>query len=241
MSLLLTETLTETVDRVNEAMFWNRPMAKADRERAARLIAARQGLQGAYANTFALSDEEKEQGLRLFTGERIHSASMRHVIGQEACRALRWLDVPAGKEALKRASVELAKCVGPAAPTDKKPDDGQLYWLWPYRGGTYCCGTCSVGFWRHLTAGGYDETEKRLERGMKCLKACRRQGGDYRVFPLWYTLSALIEMDVKPAIEEMRYAAPQCEMLLKKRVGTSVWSQRRAEVARRVLAKVRAR
>lgn len=238
MSLLQAESLSQTVDLVNEAMFWNRPMAKADRDRAARLIAARQGLPGAYAHTFALSDEEKREGLRLFTGERIHSASMRHVIGQEACRALRWLDVPAGREALKRASAELAKCLGPAAPTDSKPDDGQEHWLWPYRGGTYCCGTCSVGFWRHLTAGGYDEMEKRLQRGMKCLKACRRPGGDWRVFPLWYTLSALIEMDVKPAIEEMRYAAPQCESLLKKRIGESPSSQRRAEVARRVLARV---
>lgn len=238
MSTAIAERLSDSVDQVNEAMFYGREITKAERERLARVIASRQGLPGAYAGTFALTDEEKSEGLRLFTGERIQSASMRHVIGQEACRALRWLNAPAGAEALKRASGELARCVGPAAPTDKKPDDGRQHWLWPYRGGTYCCGTCSVGFWRHLTAGGYDEMEKRLARGMKCLKACRRPGGDWRVFPLWYTLSALIEMEFKPALEEMRYAAPQCEALLKRRVGGSAWSQRRAETARRVLAKV---
>ena len=64
---------------------------------------------------------------------------------------------------------------------------------------------------RHLTAGGYDDPERRLDRAMKCLNTCRKGDSQWRVFPFWYTLSALIEMDTKAATAEMRYAAPKCE------------------------------
>jgi hypothetical protein len=238
MSLIHEQSLSLTVDAVNEAAFFGREIAAHERRRTAGWIAGRQGLDGAYAGTFALFEEERREGIRLFTGERATGASARHIIGQEACRALRWLNDRAGAEALARASASLARCVGPAAPRGPKPDDGQMHWLWPYRGGTYCCGRCSVGVWRHLVAGGYDAPETRLRRGMAVLRKCRKGEGQWRVFPFWYTLLALVEMDVPAAVAEMRYAAGRCEGAVKRRGSGDEWSARRAEVARRVLGRI---
>ena len=164
MSLIHERSLSQTVDAVNEAAFFRREVSAQERKRTAAWLAARHALDGAYAGTFALFDQERRDGIRLFTGERATCASARHIIGQETCRALRWLNDPAAADALAQASASLAKCVGPAAPRGPKPADGQMHWLWPYRGGTYCCGQCSVGFWRHLLAGGYDTPETRLAK-----------------------------------------------------------------------------
>jgi hypothetical protein len=85
-------SLSMTVDAVNSAFFDGRVLSKAVRTRVARWIAGRQGLPGAYAGTFAGFPSEREDGIVLFTGERIASASARHILGEESCRALRLLD-----------------------------------------------------------------------------------------------------------------------------------------------------
>ena len=64
-----------------------------ERGQAARSIAGRQGLPGAYGGTFAGFASERSKGIVLFTGERIASASARHILGEEASRALRQLRV----------------------------------------------------------------------------------------------------------------------------------------------------
>lgn len=85
-------SLAETVDAVNEAHFFGRPPTKkAEIDAVATWIAGRHALPGAYASTFALFEDERTKGIRLFTGERAASASARHTAGEEACRALRLL------------------------------------------------------------------------------------------------------------------------------------------------------
>ena len=46
---------------------------------------------------------------------------------------------------------------------------------------------------------------------MALLKKCRKGESQWRVFPFWYTLLALVEMDLPAAVAEMRYVAPRCE------------------------------
>ena len=84
-------SLSQTVDAINTAHFDRRTLAAAERSEAARWIAARQGLPGAYGGTFAGFASERSNGIVLFTGERIASASARHILGEEASRALRLL------------------------------------------------------------------------------------------------------------------------------------------------------
>ena len=79
-------SLSQTVDDQYGAL---RPstLAAAERSDAARWIAARQGLPGAYGGTFAGFASERSNGIVLFTGERIASASAHHILGEEASRA----------------------------------------------------------------------------------------------------------------------------------------------------------
>jgi hypothetical protein len=86
-------SLSQTVDAINAADFDGRRLTPAERGAAARWIAARQGVPGCYAGTFAGFPAERSNGIVLFTGEHIVSASARHILGEEASRALRRLGV----------------------------------------------------------------------------------------------------------------------------------------------------
>jgi hypothetical protein len=233
MKLLHPTGLALTVDAVNEAFFYGKPITPQERLRAARWIAQRQGKPGSYADTFALLDRERAQGVRLFTGERITSAAARHIMGEEACRALRLLKAKdrAATEALRLATESLA---GHLHFSEMNPRDLNT----GGNPGIYCCGKCSVGLWRHITAGGFDRREQRLAAGLAWLRAHRRDDGRWRRFPLWYTLSALVEMDLRPAADEMRHAARWCEGAVKRPPRDNAWSVRRAELARRVLGRL---
>src|SRR5262245_5217488 len=110
-------SLSRTVDAVNQAHFESRALSKTARTGTSQWIAARQGLPGAYAATFAGFPIERARGIVLFTGERISSASARHILGEEACRALRLLHVrdAAVSQALAAADNGLMECLVRAA------------------------------------------------------------------------------------------------------------------------------
>jgi hypothetical protein len=233
MDLIYPTSLSETVNTVNDAYFHGRTPARGDRKQAALWIASRQGLPGAYAGTFALTDDERQQGIRLFTGERATSAGARHIVGQEACRALRFLDVddPVVQTALHLASANLAARVGPLSPPT-----GSSHWFDAYLGGVYCCGRCSVGFWRHVTAGGFDDQERRLAVGLKCLTSQRKDDHTWAKFPFWYTVSALIEMPAELARGDLQHAAPRLEKAAARTAPSDGFALRRHLIAQRALA-----
>ena len=192
-------SLAETLDAINASLFDGRSLAAVERRRAAHWIAGRQGLPGAYGGTFAGFPSERSKGIVLFTGERIASASARHILGEEASRALRQLRVRDLKvtRALESADNGLMRCLERAA---EDPRNGNP--------GLYCCGKCSVGLWRNLLAGGLDRREERLRRGASHLRSMRDGEHQWRRFPFWYTVLALSEMDSAEARAELRYAAP---------------------------------
>jgi hypothetical protein len=89
--------------------------------------------------------------------------------------------------------------------------------------------------WRHLAVGGLDNQEARLAEGLKALKSYRKQEGEWRRFPFYYTLLALSEIDSPLAVEEMRYAAGRCERYLKRSSGNDIYTKRRRTLSERVL------
>ena len=101
--------LSQTVDAFNAALFEGRPLAAAERGHVARWIAARQGLPGSYAGTFAGFPSERSRGIVLFTGERIASASARHILGEEASRALTLSLEGSGKPGASTAGRSIAR------------------------------------------------------------------------------------------------------------------------------------
>jgi hypothetical protein len=228
MKIVNSRSLARTVDAVNEAFFYARELTKSQREEAAKWIAGRQGLPGSYLNMFALTKKDIEDGVRVFTGEKIApGAAARHIIGEEACRALILLDSRSRNvsDALDRAAVGmLDRLHGADKSAGRKV-------------GTYCCGRCSVSFWRHLVVGGFDHAERRLEAGVKELVKYRKDDGKWRTFPFYYTLLALSEIDLPVAVREMRYAAPVIERLLQRAPRDDKTARRRRLLMERILAK----
>ena len=225
MGLVNPRSLGATLDAVNDAFFNGRSLSKSQRAEAAKWIAGRQGLPGSYSGMFAPTGRDFSEGVRFFTGERLPSrAGTAHVLGEEACRALILLDVPlAGvRDALERATDGIMKRVA-------KVNGAQC--------GTYCCGKCTVAYWRHLAVGGLDEPGRRLAAGMKVLKSRRDGEGKWRIFPFYYTLLALSETDLPSARKELRYAAAVCERVLKRSPKGDKYDARRRTLLKRVLAR----
>jgi hypothetical protein len=219
-------SLSKTVDAINATHFYGRELAAAERRQTARWIAARQGLPGAYGGTFAGLPSERSKGIVLFTGERIASASSRHILGEEACRALRQLrvrDVEVTR-ALAGADEGLLRCLARAAEDPRKTNPG-----------LYCCGKCSVGLWRNLLSGGLDRREERLRRGASHLRSMRDGEHQWRRFPFWYTVLALSEMDSAEARRELQYAAPALERVASRAAPSGVYGRRRHDLAVRTL------
>ena len=81
-------SLAETLDAINAALFDGRTIAAVERGQAARWIAGRRGCPAPTEHLRWLFPE-RSRGIVLFTGERIASASARHILGEEASRALR--------------------------------------------------------------------------------------------------------------------------------------------------------
>jgi hypothetical protein len=219
-------SLSQTVDAINAAHFEGRTLTAAERGQAARWIAARHALPGAYGGTFAGFPNERSRGIVLFTGERIASASARHILGEETSRALRYLRVrdPHVTRALDGADSGLMQCLERAAEDPRASNPG-----------LYCCGKCSVGLWRNLLAGGLDRREERLRRGASHLRSMRDGEIQWRRFPFWYTVLALSEMDSAEARAELKYAAPALERAASRAVPPAVYGRRRHELAVRTL------
>jgi len=225
--VLITRTsLSQTVDAINAAHFDGRTLTATERGQAARWIAGRQGLPGAYGGTFAGFPSERSRGVVLFTGERIASASARHILGEEASRVLRSLGVRdrGVTGALDAAHDGLMRCLQRAAEDPRKSNPG-----------LFCCGKCSVGMWRNVLAGGLDRREERLRRGASHLRSVRDGDHGWRKFPFWYTVLALSEMDSAEARTELKYAAPALERAASRRVPSAIYGRRRHELAVRTL------
>ena len=227
--LINRSSLSQTVDAITAAHVDGRALTASERGEAARWIAGRQGLPGAYADTFAGFPAERSKGIALFTGERIASASARHILGEESCRALRQLRVRDAHvtRALERADSGLMQCLERAAQDPRNTNPG-----------LFCCGKCSVGLWRNLLGGGLDRREERLQRGAAHLRSMRDGNRQWRRFPFWYTVLALADMDSAEAKTELTYAAPELERVAGRAAPSSVYARRRHALAARTLERL---
>jgi hypothetical protein len=226
MNIINPNSVAATLDAVDEALFFETRLSQTQKQAVAKWIASRQGLPGSYADTFAPTEGDRKDGIRVFTGESIRTGvATAHILGEEACRALILLDVPSAtvREALSRASRGLLSRVEGAEAA------GQT--------GTYCCGICSVSFWRHLAVGGLGDCERRLESGMQALKSRRDGNGRWGRFPFYYSLLVLTDIAIPSALQEMRYAAPLCERYLRRSPREDAYDRRRRALAERVLAR----
>ena len=220
-------TLAAAVDFLNEAQFYGRKLSRAEQDAAASYIASRQGVERAKHGSFGLTAAERATGIRVFTGELMTYASARHIIGEESCRVLRKLKEPTVevKSALATASTNMAEHILPKVDASNHP-------------GVYCCGKCTVGFWRNIAADGFNEPESRLNDGVQFLHKHRDGKGGWRRFPFHYTLLALCEIETTSAKAEIEYAADVIRARLSRAPTREVYAQRRHDVMKRALESV---
>ena len=218
--MVCSNSLAGTLDALNETFFYGRPLSGAQAEEVARRIAGRQVKSGAWAGSFAPAEYDHQEGVRLFTGERLRTRlAARNVLTAEAARALVLLDV---------------------APDDVQGTRERAgRWLLEQCFSCGCvageCAHSTVGLMRYLAAGGSGEAERRLNAHIVALFQRRDGKGRWQGFPFYYTLLALAETGLPLAVEEMRYARPACERALKRPADGDPFHERRRAVVQRVL------
>lgn len=92
--------------------------------------------------------------------------------------------------------------------------------------GSYCCGKCTVSFWRALNVGLFDRKEERLEEGMRILKKNRKNKSEWSRFPFFYTLSALNEIKFDLVEDEVRYVSETINKKVNKYKKSKYYSRR---------------
>lgn len=195
-------SLTSIVNEVNDKRLWDKPHCCGRRVKLCNFITKRQGIPGSYCNLFAPTDTELAGGYRFFTGERINTnAGMRHILGEEALRALVIMEPrsKSGQTAIDKASDAMSRRLY----SSETEHGGGLR-----DRGLYCCMRCSVALWRVYNVGAIDDAKDRLKCGLKILNSRRNAKGDWDGFPFYYTLSALIESDMGQAKSELKFALP---------------------------------
>ena len=231
--LLYPDSLVQTLDAVNEALFAGRAIPQAQRRQVVAFLASRMlGTEdrmhnGSYRGMPAPTPKDFRTGGKLFTGESVgSSAGLACKFGFEACRAMVLLD--GGK-----------KTLGAVLETTAWMEENQKTYARLGRPmGTYCCTSCSGALWRLAAIGGVPKADRLLADAMKTLSANRSGKGRWGHWPFYYTLLALSECDVPAARKELQYAAPRCEQLVTRLDDRSQYSVRRKRLMERVLAEV---
>jgi hypothetical protein len=228
MELAAAQSLSQTIDRVNQAYFYDALPGKKERAQATRVILSCAGTPNSYGNTFGLTKTDERSRTHTFTGEGLTSpASRRHIHAEEACRCLIILNGN-GSHQLSELGIATESLLGSIQRGESK---GALR-------GTFCCGPCTVSLWRHMSVGGFGAYAKHLNAGLAKLEAKQDGKGSWRSFPFFYTLSALAEVRELPnAKRALKYALPECEKRVAKLRPSSEFSRRRRDLLLRVLGR----
>lgn len=196
--ILVSDSLQETLWRLEEVRYGFRDKSDRYVREALDWILTRQGLQKAYRNLFAPTDQDLRQGLRLPTGELIRSgAALRHILGEEALRT----------------AIAYGLGSSSAAKQAVKGFD-QILERGARSSGTYCCHNCTIAFLRTINVVKPKEWDRILEKGLNKIREKRTNDGKWHSYPFYYTLLTLSELDIDLARAELRYASKAAERLL---------------------------
>lgn len=225
MSLLNKTSLYRTVDNVNEAIFYGKQISKKEAGDIVKWVSGTLDTEYSYNKSFGVTRKDMKDRVFTFTGEPLNSpASMRHIMAEESCRVLLELSKITGRDvaALSRSNVNFYRMLEASHAAGKHP-------------GTFCCGPCTVGLWRHLSAGGLPDYAENLDEGISVLHDFHDGAGRWGRFPFFYTLLALSEIDLPIAQKEINYAQPECERILNRLHNKNKFSIRKRDLLLRVM------
>jgi hypothetical protein len=220
--LIQSNSLAATLDAIDEALFYGRELPETQVEAATRWLAGRQVQSGKWAGMFAPTDLDYGQGVRLFSGEKLHTRlAARNILTAEAARALTLLGttISGVEDVLERANRWLAgQCFADACMVGE-------------------CAHSGVGLMRYLAVKGGDRALRWLDRHVEMLSQRRDGKGRWAGLPFYYTLLTLAEIDLPSAAGELCYAAPACQRALKRLSGDDPVTHRRRDVVQGALSK----
>jgi hypothetical protein len=224
MQLLNRSSLYKTVDNVNEALFYGKKITKTDAKNVINWMSSRHDTEYSYNRSFGLTGKDMNSGIYTYTGERLVSASMRHIMAEESARVV----------------LQLSRITG-SKPNTLESTDERFYKMLEASEaagkpiGTFCCGACTIGLWRYLNAGGLPKYQKYISDGILSLHSNRDETGKWGRFPFYYTLLALSEIDDPSALKEINYAMPECERALKRLRPDSKFSIRKRDLLLKIM------
>ncbi len=198
--ILVPDSLAETLWRLEEVRRGFRSRVDTQVTEALNWVLSRQGLKGAYRGLFAPTEKDL-QGVKLLTGESISSAALRHILGEEALRAvIVWnFESSSALEKAKESFVYLLESGGDSSPKAS---------------GFFCCHKCTPAFLRTLAVVKPDGWEATLQKGIENIRKKRTPDGRWHGFPFYYTLLALSDMDIPSAKVELQHASTRAKKLL---------------------------
>jgi hypothetical protein len=225
MNLLDTNSLAHTLDNLNDKILRGEKITENERVKIAHWLASIQGKPRSYRGMFAIATNDKKNETKLFTGELLNSnASLGHILGEEALRALLWLDVREKpiQIAIANAIASFTEYTGYRA--ENPPS-------------MFCCGKCTDAVLRVMKLIDESEAKRYIQSSLKAMKSLRDGNGKWRRFPFYYTLYALL--DLPGAEEELRYALPVLDRSLKTARNLDSYGQRKLLIKEQILTRLR--
>ncbi len=162
-------------------------------------------LSGVYSGSsqylgFDFSDDDLRKGVRLFTGERLHTQlGLNYVLGLEISRQFYLLD------GFSLETGEILDEVNRRLSTLCFVKDDCMVGE---------CAECLLMFWRYLNIARWEDADRRIERYLRLLKRDRDGSGRWSHFPFYFTLYVLSETDSPLARAELSYAVQACQRSL---------------------------
>ena len=197
----MTESLAETLWRIEEVRQGFRPKSLAQVEQALRWVLSRQGVKGSYMNLFVPTERDR-LGVQLPTGERIDSAALRHILGEEALRTVIIWNLRSSHEA-EKAVASFKQLLERGEPCARSS-------------GFYCCYKCTPAFLRTSNVVRPEKWKEILEKGVQNIRKERTSDGRWHGFPFFYTLLTLSEINSPSARAELRHAGKIAQRLLRR-------------------------
>ena len=226
MKILHKNSLIETVDAFNEAVYFKYPW----QQEAKPLVAwmdSRLGKDRAYAGSYALTESDWNREFHLFTGEKVSTRAARsHIIAEESIRIMNIIKKETG---LDSNSLIISEERLAAQILSYKPG-------YTLNTGFYCCGKCSISLWRCVAGGGFSNRLNIIAPALSSLAEDRDGLGGWHRFPFYYTLSFLADIDPRLAWPEIQYCSKRLEKARKRMAEkTDMLSKRRIALVDQLL------
>jgi hypothetical protein len=207
MKLLNNESLGDTINRIYHAELFGQNISSKDKKELTEWMLDRAGQKGSYSGLSAPTLSDFKQGATLFTGEKLTTgASTAHILGEDALSIMHRWNIT--DTSLQSAFSKLEFQWREKMNENEKLQGSPM--------GMFCCGKCSLAYWRGLIAGTMEKGEERLSKGLEILHSLRDGKGRWRRFPYYNTLWVLGQLPIPSAKKELQYAKAGMESFLKR-------------------------